>query len=321
MTPWFKNFNGSVIKTGDGTFKTQGKWEQLSDTQINTMKSTMSSDRSSSLSKITSIKAQINSLKTLTDTDLISQWNDNTIASKEASIKSQELNIEKSKLDIKNLIKSYDETVSSQKIAFETSQKDIDNKERSLEIAKLNLSDLLKWPTDSNVKKAQNNIKQAELKLSTAKENLADYNLIAPFDWVVRKIDYMVWDNLSTDTWKFVYIENPNLLEITVMLDQIDIVSVKGKSEGIEIYELVGITKDESSLLPSKNQIVFCTLFSKGYKFYKERRWDEAIEIFREIHQKFGEDYTAYMYINRCKDFKKNPPAPDWNGIFVLKEK
>jgi DNA topoisomerase-2 len=34
MTPWFKNFNGSVVKTGDGTFKTQGKWEQLSDTQI-----------------------------------------------------------------------------------------------------------------------------------------------------------------------------------------------------------------------------------------------------------------------------------------------
>lgn len=209
----------------------------LSDTQINTMKSTMSSDRSSSLSKITSIKAQINSLKTLTDTDLISQWNDNTIASKEASIKSQELNIEKSKLDIKNLIKSYDETVSSQKIAFETSQKDIDNKERSLEVAKLNLSDLLKWPTDSNVRKAQNTIKQAELKLSTAKENLADYNLIAPFDWVVRKIDYMVWDNLSTDTWKFVYIENPNLLEITVMLDQIDIVSVKVGSEALVTFD------------------------------------------------------------------------------------
>ncbi len=110
-------------------------------------------------------------------------------------------------------------------------------------------------------------------------------------------------------------------IEDSCLARPLDIVAVKGKNEGIEIYELVGINKDEPSLLPSKNQIGFCTLFSKGYKFYKERRWDEAIEIFREIHQKFGEDYTAHMYINRCKDFKKNPPPPDWNGIFVLKEK
>ncbi len=110
-------------------------------------------------------------------------------------------------------------------------------------------------------------------------------------------------------------------IEGSCLARPLDIVAVKGKSECIEIYELVGITKDEPSLLPSKNQIAFCTLFSKGYKLYKEKRWDEAIEIFREIHKKFGEDYTAHMYINRCKDFKKNPPPPDWNGIFVLKEK
>ena len=63
--------------------------------------------------------------------------------------------------------------------------------------------------------------------------------------------------------------------------------AVKGKSEGIEIYELVGITKDEPSLLPSKNQIGFCTLFSKGYKFYKERRWDEAIVFPEQVNRHF----------------------------------
>lgn len=110
-------------------------------------------------------------------------------------------------------------------------------------------------------------------------------------------------------------------IEGSCLARPLDIVAVKGKSEGIEIYELVGITKDEPSLLPSKNQIEFCALFCKGYKFYKEKRWDEAIEIFKETRQKFGEDYTVHMYINRCKDFKKNPPPSDWNGIFILKEK
>lgn len=110
-------------------------------------------------------------------------------------------------------------------------------------------------------------------------------------------------------------------IEDSCLVRPLDIVAVKGKSEGIEIYELVGITKEEPYLLPSKNQIGFCTLFSKGYKLYKERRWDEAIEIFKEVHQKFGEDYTNQMYISRCKDFKKNPPPLDWNGVCVLKEK
>jgi hypothetical protein len=36
----------------------------------------------------------------------------------------------------------------------------------------------------------------------------------------------MVGDNLRNDTNKYVYLENPNLVEITVRLDQIDIVNV-----------------------------------------------------------------------------------------------
>jgi len=237
----FLDLYNKLYESSDFTYKTvdssiQSVWS-LTDSQISTMKSTMSSNRSSSLVKVTSIKSQINSLKTLTDTDLISQGNDNTISLKEESIKSQELSIEKNKQNIKESVKNYDETVLSQKIALESSQNDVDSKKNSLEIAKMNLEDLLEWPTDSNIKKAQNSIKQAQIKLDTANENLSDYNLIAPFDWVLRKIDYMVWDNLTNDAWKYVYIENPNLLEITVMLDQIDIVSVKQWSNTIVTFD------------------------------------------------------------------------------------
>ncbi len=101
----------------------------------------------------------------------------------------------------------------------------------------------------------------------------------------------------------------------------LDIVAVKGKNEGIQIYELVGITQGEPTLLPSKNQTAFCALFTKGYQLYTERRWEEAIEAFQTIQQKFGEDYTASLYVKRCKEFKKNPPPQDWNGVIALKEK
>lgn len=100
----------------------------------------------------------------------------------------------------------------------------------------------------------------------------------------------------------------------------LDIVAVKGKTEGVQIYELLGITT-EPSLIASKEQVAFCELFSKAYQFYKESNWDDAIKTLESIRHKFGEDHTVDMYLKRCKDFKKNPPPENWNGINVLKEK
>ncbi len=220
-----------LYETTDLIYKTvensiESVWS-LTSSDINSMKSTMNSYRGSSLSKVSSIKSSLEKLKTLTNTDLISEWNSNSIASKQESIKWQELSIEKKELDIKNAIKSYNETVESYKVTLESKENDLKSKRLSLEISKMNLEELQQWPTAENIRKAENSVKQAEIRLESAYKNLDDYKLISPFDWVVRKIDYMVWDNLTNDTDKFVFIENPDLVEITVMLDQISIVDTK----------------------------------------------------------------------------------------------
>ncbi|NDK08550.1 efflux RND transporter periplasmic adaptor subunit, partial [Candidatus Gracilibacteria bacterium] len=118
----------------------------------------------------------------------------------------------------------------------------LDSKERSVEVAILNLEELLEGPTEENLQKAKNSIKQAELKLESAYKSLDDYELEAPFNGVVRKIDYMVGDNLTNDTDKYVYIENPDLLEITVMLDQIDITKVKLKQDANVVFDAYATT-------------------------------------------------------------------------------
>ncbi len=213
-----------IYKTLDNSIESTGV---LSSSDIDSKKSTMSSNRTSAQSKVASLNSTINTLNTLTNTDLVSESNSNSIAKQEEAIKSSELSIEKKDQDIENSEKSLETTKESYAITMESKQKDLESKERSVEIAKLSLSELTDWPTEQTVQKAKNSIKQAELKIESAYKNLDDYKLEAPFDGVVRKIDYMVWDNLVNDTDKYVYIENPNLLEITVMLDQIDITKVK----------------------------------------------------------------------------------------------
>lgn len=240
LDEYLKIFN-KLYETTDFTYKAVDNSLEsvgsLSKSDIDSMKNSMSSYRSSSLSKISSINSSINTLNTLTDTDLLLESNNNDIASKQESIKSSELQIEKADLAINNSINDYNSTLESYKLALESKVNDIESKKISLDIANLNYKELLEWPTIQNITKLQNSIKQAEIKLETTYKNLDDYKLEAPFNWIVRKIDYMLWDNITNDEKKYVYIENPNLLEITVMLDQIDIVKASINKEAIITFD------------------------------------------------------------------------------------
>jgi multidrug efflux pump subunit AcrA (membrane-fusion protein) len=129
-----------------------------------------------------------------------------------------------------------------------TKEKDVTSKEKSLEISKISYEELMEWPTTENISKANNSIRQAQIKLDNANKNLDDYVLTAPFDWIVRTVDYMVWDNLKNDTNKYIYIENPDLIEITVKLDQVDVVNV-------EVWDDAEITFDAYTKNPAKAKV------------------------------------------------------------------
>lgn len=221
----------SLYKTIDNSI--ESIWA-LSSSDISSMKSTTSSSRSTTLNRIDSINSSINSLNSLTDTDL--ELSNNNI-----SIEKLELNLENEKKDLETTIEKY-------KIEYESKTQDIKSKEDKVEIEKLSLEELLQWPTSANITKAKNTISQAEIRLKSAYEDLEDYSLVAPFDWVIRKIDYMPWDNLKNENDMYVYIENPNLFEVSVMLDQIDIVKV-------EIWDLAIITFDSYITNPVKAKI------------------------------------------------------------------
>jgi adenylate cyclase len=101
----------------------------------------------------------------------------------------------------------------------------------------------------------------------------------------------------------------------------VDIVAVKGKEEGVKIYELVGQMSGDSRLLPSKEEVDLCTRFAHGFKLYTEQRWGEALKLFETLKNEYPLDYIVQMYVERCHAFKENPPKKNWDGIFVLTTK
>ena len=96
---------------------------------------------------------------------------------------------------------------------------------------------------------------------------------------------------------------------------ELDSVKVKGKKQPVKIYSLVGV-KD----LPGIPEAIVIQ-FNEGVTVYKERKWDEAIQIFENIAAVDPDLYAAQLYVERCNNFKKSPPPPDWDGVYVMTSK
>ncbi|OGJ77926.1 hypothetical protein A2398_01365 [Candidatus Peribacteria bacterium RIFOXYB1_FULL_57_12] len=82
---------------------------------------------------------------------------------------------------------------------------------------------------DIQIKLKENDIGQKSASLTKLAKTLDDYRIVAPFDGIVRRVDFQVGDNLLADTAeaKYVVLENPEYLIITIPLDQVDVVKVR----------------------------------------------------------------------------------------------
>lgn len=100
------------------------------------------------------------------------------------------------------------------------------NLESTIAIQENTLETTKNWTTEQQLLIAQNNIRQKELSLEQTKKDLDNLRIEAPFDGIIRKIDFKVGDKLTSSEDKYVYLENPNLIEISITLDQIDVVNV-----------------------------------------------------------------------------------------------
>ncbi len=129
---------------------------------------------------------------------------------------------------------------------------------------------------------------------------------------------YGVFIMCSEDTLK--------MTDGSIISRQLDIIRVVGKSEPVSIHEII-CTKDE---LNEKHKKLI-ELFGKGYKLYRETKWDEAIKFFDEAleyEHNWGEvgvkTCPSIVMKDRCIEYKNNPPVPvgeKWDGIYTATSK
>ncbi|MFB2982601.1 GAF domain-containing protein [Microseira sp. BLCC-F43] len=98
---------------------------------------------------------------------------------------------------------------------------------------------------------------------------------------------------------------------------ELDQIRVKGKTQPVKIYELVGLQSEP--LEETKQQII--ELYHRGREYYLNRKFTRAMGEFGTILEDIAQDKAASLYLERCQQYLKNPPPDDWDGVYSLTEK
>lgn len=100
----------------------------------------------------------------------------------------------------------------------------------------------------------------------------------------------------------------------------IDLMVVKGKTEPVEVFELIGdrqVPQFVTDLL---------THYNEGLAHFRAREFERALEKFKiSAHHESVQDEDAInpsrLYIERCETLIASPPPAAWNGVYVKKTK
>lgn len=97
----------------------------------------------------------------------------------------------------------------------------------------------------------------------------------------------------------------------------LDIVAVKGRTRGVQIYELVG-TK-ETAFPPEK--IRFVTMYEQAFRAYLARNWDGALDLLEDLAKENPGELSCKVLLKRCLQFKDDPSAlpADWDGTISVR--
>ena len=87
----------------------------------------------------------------------------------------------------------------------------------------------------------------------------------------------------------------------------LDVVAVKGKSDAITIYEVLG-NKGEAE---GDREIV--AAYETAFAAYATRDFERALAVLKNNRS----DAPSAVLIERCRSFLQAPPPPEWRGVYV----
>lgn len=98
-----------------------------------------------------------------------------------------------------------------------------------------------------------------------------------------------------------------------IITREIDSVLVAGKEDPVTIYEIIGYPEDvDDRMQEAANH------YAEGLEAYRNQDWNRALNFFNKALEATPDDGPSKIMLNRCNEYKVNPPDRDWNGVFTM---
>jgi PAS domain S-box-containing protein len=101
-----------------------------------------------------------------------------------------------------------------------------------------------------------------------------------------------------------------------VMVRELDCIRVKGKTQPVGVYELIGTATDP--IPPDREAIA--EHYALARSLYAKQQFALAGSHFSLIWDKYH-DKSSLLHMRRCAHFLANPPESDWDGVWTMTSK
>jgi adenylate cyclase len=100
-------------------------------------------------------------------------------------------------------------------------------------------------------------------------------------------------------------------------LRSVDLVQVKGKTEPVDVFTLIG-SRNEAV---DPDLLKWLQSYEEGIKKFRSREFAEAKILFSQFLEFYPDDFLAKMYLERVLRYEKAPPDASWNAVEVFTKK
>ncbi len=106
--------------------------------------------------------------------------------------------------------------------------------------------------------------------------------------------------------------ESTQMNQKKIVFRLVDKVRVKGKNNGVALYEVVCKQAELTDELRQELELSQAAL-----NFYFAQQWEKAREVFEALNKKYPDVRLYSLYLERLVEFQKTPPANDWDGVYT----
>jgi adenylate cyclase len=99
------------------------------------------------------------------------------------------------------------------------------------------------------------------------------------------------------------------------VLRQLDLLRVKGKKKPMAVYELMAEGPGDPALRKRVER------YEAALAHYQRQEWDRAEAVWGDLLSEFPDDAPSGAMLKRVDKLRHEPPAADWDGVFVAKDK